>query len=337
MSRAWGIFIGSAVALATAAPAAAQSFGGLVEDAQSVKSGPAVAALFWSQSADCAGAETDLARRQCRGLVAARKDQLSSATFVLSGDAAAVAAGDYDSKKKAVPVTLRACVACKEPLDIIGSRVFVVAGSGAVAGAGGGVTVQPAATAAIEAKNKADARRIADSVVPRLKSQFIVKLGEQPKGFKAGQAAGFRVELVGYRLYDPCDGKVYAARPKSSSVTPDKRYCSGEPVAEDPAPVAAKPAKKEPVLPRALSPGQIRDGLEPARQAARKCFEAYGVPGTARFRITISGEGEVIGLREKGDFVGTPTSKCIRKAVRTASFPRSRKARTTIDYPFILR
>ena len=69
----------------------------------------------------------------------------------------------------------------------------------------------------------------------------------------------------------------------------------------------------------------------------RKCFEAYGVPGSARFRISFSGDGDVIGLRQKGDFVDTPTGKCIAKAVKAVKFAKSRRSQTTVDYPFILR
>ena len=75
----------------------------------------------------------------------------------------------------------------------------------------------------------------------------------------------------------------------------------------------------------------------PAREASNKCFEVYGVAGTARFRITISDQGQVVDLAQKGDFVDTPTGYCIEKAIRGISFPKSKKPRTTVDYPFMLR
>lgn len=336
MTRAWGIASGVALLIAAGAqPVSAQSFGALADAAQSVDSDTAMAALFWSQTADCGKVSGDMAQRQCKAIAAARKAQLGEATFKVSVARGAISVGDYNDKNRAVSVSLEGCVACEQPLEVGGGKVFVVAGEGAVSAKGGGIAIKPFHTVDIKVKNQPDADRFVRDVGPRLAAELVVKLGSAPKSWKVGGAAGYRLELVGFRLYDPCDGAVHAAKPPSSSLAPDKRFCSGEPVkADEPAPAKVD---KKPELPRRLSPTQIRDGLEPARQAARKCFEAYGVPGTARFRITIAGSGEVIGMQEKGDFVGTPTSKCIRQAVKTVTFPASRKARTTIDYPFILR
>jgi hypothetical protein len=332
MQRFWGILSGAALIASLAAPAAAQSFGGLAEKARDVDSREAMDALLWSQQSGC-NQKDPVAKRQCELIREARRAQLASATFMVRGDQAAVEAGAYDAKAKRLPVSFSGCIACASKLP---NGYNVVAGAGAVQASPTGFEVEPQVTVKVPFKSQAAADAWKKDVLPRLRSELIVKVASpEQKSTKAG--AWFRLELVGHRVYDPCDGKIYAARPKSSSVAPDKRYCTGEPVEEESPAVETKPEKVEPKLPASLDTNMIRTALEPARKAARKCHEAYGVNGTARFRITISASGDVIGLRQKGDFVDTPTGNCIERAVKVTKFPETRRNKTTIDYPFILR
>lgn len=343
MKRPWGIFGTVLFVVAAASPARAQnqSFDDLAKGAEEVRNPMALAALFWAHSAECSKLPDDLAKRQCEGVREARLAQIAAATFLVPGDSTALEVGAYDDKQKGVPIKLTGCLACASALSIDGAQRFVVGGKGAVAADGPKVT-GPDAHAGVRLFKSADAAaQWLEYASPRLRAQFLVRVPEKVETWKKGTFEGFKVDVVGYRVYDPCDGTIVAASPKAGDLPADKRYCSGEPVEESP--VDAKPeVKPEPVKPRlpsSLSSSDIKEALAPAREAARKCFEVYGVPGMAHFRITISGEGAVVGLEQlkRSDFVETPTGECIAKAIKQVVFPKSRKKETTIDYPFMLR
>lgn len=343
MKRTWGIFGTVLFLVAAAGPARAQkaSFDDLAKGAEEIRNPNALAALFWAHSADCSKLPDDLAKRQCDGVRRARLAQVAASTFLVAGDPAALQVGQYDAKQKGVPIKVAKCIACASALDIDGAKRFVVGGKGAVA-ADGPKVKGPEAHAGVQAFKSADAAaKWLERAAPRLRTQFLFRIPTKAETWKSGTVAGFKVDVVGYRVYDPCDGKIVAASPKASDLPADKRYCTGEPVEEEP--VAAKPeVKPEPVKPRlpsSLNSNDIKEALAPASEKARKCFEIYGVPGMAHFRITISNEGKVVGLEQlkRSDFVDTPTGECIAKAIKETTFPQSRKKETTVDYPFMLR
>jgi hypothetical protein len=332
MKRVWGIICGSLLLCAAGGSAAAQSWDGAVAGATELSSDRSLAALFWSDAATCANAAdaaNDLAARQCKGIRAARKAQVSKSKYLVRADATALSV--TPGKDKRAPLTLRGCLACAAPITVAGKPLFVVAGEGTPSLDGAKVVAPLLGTIDVPA----DAAWRKD-VLPRLRTELVIS-GAAPAAWKSGSAAGYKVAVVGYRVVDPCDGSILMANPKSASVKPDKRYCTGKPVVEAPVKDPDQDQPKEPELPSKLSSNDIRTALEPARDAARKCFEAYGIAGTALFRITINNEGDVAGLRQKGDFTDTPTGACIEKAVKAVVFPKSRKLKTTIDYPFILR
>ena len=339
MRRLWGIVLSLGIVVGLAAPAAAQAtrFEDLASQAVPVSGPRDLAGLLWSFVAVCDGPADSMARRQCEGLRRARQAQLTGKTFLVVADAGALSIGDWDEKKLAVPVRLSACVACASALAIDGRPLFVV-GSGAAATVAGGVVRGPTVHEVARTFKDLDGfTRWQRDVLPRLRSQLVVRVADAGKLWKQGDVAGFNVEVLGFRSYDPCDGSVVAARPESSGGPVDKAACSGEaPVTEAPKPeVPAVPVK--PTLPKQLSTAQIQTALRPATEAASLCYESYGVAGQADLHITIDGAGNVIAIEQEGDFVDTPTGTCVEKAVRAVKFPETSKARTTIAYPFILR
>jgi len=339
MHRFRGIVLSSIVLLGVAlsGSARADDFDGAAAKATPLWRGKSVAALFWSATASCDKAGDDLARRQCEGVRDGRREQLARATFVIEAEPGALRIGNHDAKKRMLGVELTGCLACSATMD--GER-YLVAGKGGPEVKAGAVSGPVVTSFNVPAATPDAAARWKDAVAPRLKAQLLVRVPAGGAAWTEGNVRGYRLDVVGYRVYDPCDGTVLASSPASGDVRGDKRYCKGGPVVDEPAgPVVAKqPDKpKEPEIPATLDPAQIRTALDPARAAAMKCFEAYGVPGMASTRITFNNEGEVVAVEQKGDFVDTPTGNCIEKAVKATAFPKSKRKKTTIDYPFILR
>lgn len=311
--------------------AGAQSWDGAAAGATEISSQRSLAALFWSDAATCAEGGDDLAARQCKGIRAARKEHVAKSKYLVRADASALVLAPGKDKKGAA-LSLRGCLACAERVDVGGKKLFVVAGAGNPTLEGSALVAPTLGTATVPADET-----WRKDVLPRLRAELVVSVGASPASWKSGSAAGYKVSVVGYRVVDPCDGKVLMAEPKSASVKPDKRFCTGKPVEAKPVEDKGPELPKEPELPAALTSNDIRTGLDPSRDAARQCFEAFGISGTALFRITISNDGAVVALVQKGDFKGTPTGACVEKAVKAATFPKTKKRKTTIDYPFILR
>ncbi len=331
-----GMVSAAALVLSMGGAAWAQSFDGVAQKARPVDGDRALGALFWSHEVTCGKAGGELEKRQCEAVRDARKASIAGATYLADAEPGSVSVGAYDAKAKSLSLTVRACLACATPVDA-GTKPLVIIG-GTPTPDKGKIVAAPLTTAHVKVATPAAAKRFTSEVAPRLRTEILFQLGDKPARWKAGGASGYQVTIAGYRVVDPCTGNVYAASPKSGTVAPDKRTCGDQPAQEakvDDKKKAAEPA--EPQLPRRLSSDQIRDALQPARNAARKCYEAFGIAGTARFKITISSDGSVIGLRQSGDFTDTPTGACVAKAVKATVFPKSRKPQTSIDYPFILR
>ena len=327
------------MAVLASASATARAEGKRFDDAAKgaveVRSPKALAALFWAQQADCSKSKSDLERRQCEGIRAARLSQISGTVYLVNGDAGAFAVGDWDAAKKQIPIGVHTCVACVTALDVAGARRYVVGSAGAPTVDGGAVKAPRKYGSNKNFRTEREAKRWKNKTVPRLRTEFLVRVPDQPRSWSKGGADGFKVEILGYRVYDPCDGSIVCAKPQSAEQPADKRYCSGEPVVEGTSPDTPEVAKKK--KPWRLSPRDIKRALRPAERAAVKCYDTYGVPGTARFQLTINGDGDIVGLEQKGDFVDTPTGKCVQAAVKATKFPESRRKRTTVDWPIMVR
>jgi hypothetical protein len=251
--------------------------------------------LGWALTATC-DAGDDVARRECRWVRDARLARSRDRTFAVAAERGAVVVGAWDPAAKSAPVTLRGCAGCGAPAVLA-------------------QVVRPFAS-------EAEAVRWQSEVVPRLRAQLLVRVPDA--GRRAGGAVA--LDVVGYRVIEPCSGEVVAASPASEPVAAEPAICGQ--VAEPPA---------QPVLPDQLSSAHVRAALAPAEKAAQACFETYGVAGAARFRISISDAGAVLSLAQDGDFVDTPTGTCIEAAVRAAVFPPTKRPRTTIAYPIVVR
>ncbi|MCB9572141.1 MAG: hypothetical protein H6709_08620 [Kofleriaceae bacterium] len=302
-----------------------------------------VTGLLWAAAASCDGAGDDLDQRQCRAIKAARADEVAAQTYIVPGDAAAFVVGVYDAKKKSIPLTLSGCVACVEPLSLGGKAYYVVSNKGAPTFQG---KLAHAAVLHETSRSFTDEQTALDwraKVVPRLRTEFVVRLAAGGAVWNRDGKDGVAVEVLGFRVYDPCDGAIVCASPSSAKAAVDKAACGGavvegEPDDADDADDGAKAdAPKAEKLPDEITSRQIQTAMQPVRDAAEACYQTYGVPGDGKLKVTVSG-GAVIALEwTKGELADTPTGACIEKAAREVTFPKTRKSRQSFTYPISLR
>jgi hypothetical protein len=310
--------------------ARAQSWDELSRTAERID-GRALPALFWAQSASCDRVGDDMLRRQCLGIRLVRGVAASAKTFLMRADASALEAGEWDAAKAGVPLTFRGCLACREPIDVGGTRRYVVT-RGSIAVDASGVAAAPVYRGLRRAEDETAAAHFKASVLPRLRAELIVRPTAKPETWTQAGRSGYFVELVGYRLYDPCDGSVLAASPLSVSAEVDGSTCEGG------APVARTPLSPESTdPPYQLSVDDVRRALKEVNPAVYKCYDNYGVPGRADVFIDVKGDGTVRLVEVRGELAETPTGKCVVAAVKQAKFPRFKRDNMQIHYPFLLR
>jgi hypothetical protein len=310
--------------------ARAQSWDELARTADRID-GRALPALFWAQSASCDRFRDDMLRRQCLGIRFVRGVAASAKTFLLRAEAAALDAGAFDAARAGVPLTLRGCLACKDPIEVAGERRYVVV-RGSVAVDGDGVLAAPVYRGLRRVEDDVAAARFKADVLPRLRAELIVRPTTKPETWTQGGRSGYYVELLGYRIYDPCDGSVLAASPLSVSGEVDGSTCQAEAAATH-APMS--PESAEP--PYQLSVDDVRRVLKDVNPAVYKCYDSYGVPGRADVYIDVKGDGSVRFVEVRGELADTPTGKCVAAAVKQAKFPRFQRDSMQVHYPFLLR
>jgi hypothetical protein len=315
----------------------------LAKDAIRVGDPAEVAALLWTATVDCTRLTDDMARRECEGVRESRAAKTAGKTFLIEGDSTSFWIGAYDATKKGMPIGVRGCIACGEPVDIGGERKYLVTNATGMTIEGGALKGPEVHKAFRKFPDDASAKKWSDTVVPRLRTQFIFKIPERPAAWNQGGAKGFAVELVAFRVYDPCDGTMVCANPPSEAEKADKAQCKGgDPSNTDiegdggkKEPEVVKPV--EPVLPDKLDASDVQQAMKKAQGQVDGCYATYGVPGKADLIIEVLGDGTVKNVKLKGEFEDTPTGQCIVDAVKKATFPKFKAPSMSIKYPFILR
>jgi hypothetical protein len=84
-----------------------------------------------------------------------------------------------------------------------------------------------------------------------------------------------------------------------------------------------------------LTPMALVQGMRALKPKLKACYERYGVSGEVMVDVRIAPSGRVPSASATGEFAGTPSGRCVAKAVRTARFPRSDGFHT--PYPLYLR
>jgi hypothetical protein len=296
-----------------------------------------IGGVLWSLNASCDGGD-DLEQRQCKAIKAARARRVAGKSFIVPGDASAFVVGAWDGKKKAVPLTLSGCVACAEPISIGGKPLYVVSNKAAPSFKGAVAAAATIHETTRQFKSEEEAIKWRTEVVPRLKTEFVVTIAGENAKWKRESKEGIAVAIVGFRVYDPCDGKIVCASPKSSRAAVDKVAC-GDAVVEGEPDADKKPKEVKPkeVIPEELTAAQIKQTMKPVKDAADQCFASYGVAGDAKLHVTVAADGAVVSVEVKGDFAGTPTGTCLEDAVKATTFPKTQKSRQSFKYPIVLR
>ncbi len=106
----------------------------------------------------------------------------------------------------------------------------------------------------------------------------------------------------------------------------------------EPAAVTLAPATSDDGLTQHLPDAPDRDAvlarIESLRSVVSACAE--GRSGVAELDITIAGTGSITTVLVGGDFAGTPQGSCIARSVRQAHFPKFKRDRFRLLYPFSL-
>jgi hypothetical protein len=165
--------------------------------------------LVWAFATNC-DAGDDTQQRQCRRLRDTRQAQLANATVIVDAEKDAFTVGAWNAKTKSVPLTLNGCVACGG-IEVDGKKWFV--------GNAKDKLHDNAKTAADENAAKAFTKLTAGARV-----QLIVKLAAKPKLVVDGKNV-LGIEVVGYRVFNPCDGTIIIANPASAPVEANKKAC----------------------------------------------------------------------------------------------------------------
>jgi hypothetical protein len=276
--------------------------------------------LVWPLTATCDRGD-DVQNRQCRQVRDPRVRSLAGATFLIDGEPGAFELGAWNAANKAVPFTLTGCIRCGG-LEIDGKGWHVLAGTGGAVPkfeAGklrGGVVRDGSRVFPDEASATAWSQTIKS-----VKVQLVVKVPDKRR-WQASGKDGLWLELVAYRVIDPCAGSVLLAQPASGPAEVDNQACQTPGLeisgAGDPDVVTA---------------AMVRDAMKPVVGAAAACFARLKVAGRSKLELTINADGSVAAYQLVGELAKTPTGDCITSAIKGVRFPRSKKPTTRIGFP----
>lgn len=290
----------------------------------------------WALTATCADGD-ELAQRQCRVIRDARAAQIKGRTFVVDAEPAAFFAGGWDPAKKSITLTVRGCVACA-PVDVGGKKVFIVTNKAAPTDTGETLQAAVIHETAKVFTDDAAANAWEAKAIPRLKIELVFSLPAGNPLWTRNGKDGIAVNVIAFRVVDPCDGGVVCSSGGAGGMDPDKKMCGtvdeGQADPSDSAVADEPPAE---TIVDQLEPYMIKEALDPAVAAAQKCHDTYGVDGQTKLKLTVAGDGSIVAFEQVGDFTDTPTGECIAKAVKATVFPKSHKARTSFSYPIVLR
>ena len=302
-----------------------QGFDALLADTVRVPTAAALTSLFWYQDSKCRKHENNFDRLQCEGVQSARRNQVSSESYYLrvNGSGAGVLRkGTYDEKRQSASLALSGCLYCPD------SGMGVIAGKKKPRLSGGKFAASEISGRYFSFTGSSAAARFRDKVLGRLVVELVSTVPTRA-AFRVGKRKGYRAEVKGYRVFDPCTGTVLLSSTGEQKVTPEVDTCDGDTV-----PVFGRESVER--KPKKLSNAAIAEALRPVVDEARRCYSIYQVRGRARLRLVVTGEGQIESFVHEGDFSGTPTGDCIDSVVRKVRFPATERPTTEVLYPIRL-
>ena len=309
-------------------PVYADKFEESLQSATMVPDSNALAALFWSADPKCDKLENSLHRSQCIEVSSKRRQEVSGKTFFVEGTSAVSV---QKAGKKAVKISVYSAFSNGHDESWVVGPGVVVKGDGIK---GDGVPKTLYKSVNKKFKDEQYLAHWSQYIAPRLKTEFLVQIPSNVKSFKAKGKSGFQLEVVGYRLFDPCSGDVLSAKPAAKRAPQDSSTCEDEPKFVR---RISKPKSNGPQLPGQLSRKQIGDTLKALKDRGVVCRGAYGINGRGAFKFTIGKNGVIKESNQTGDFVGTPTGICLEDVLKTMRFPEFRDKDMKVSYPVVLR
>lgn len=282
--------------------------------------------LVWALTTPCDKGD-DTQQRQCRRLRDTRAGQLANATVLVDADRESFVLGAWSPQKKSAPITLSSCIKCSG-VQVDGQTWFVVGskeGNAAPRFEAGKLKVGMLHENARTFPDEASAKKFAAGAT-NAKVQLLVKVPPKAKWTDAGKQ-GLALDVIGYRVYSPCDGSVVVSSPKATGGEIDKKACNQSTAATK----GDAPADAD-----ALTPAQIKAAVKPVVDGSKQCYAKFKVAGKGKLRMAIAADGSLAEYEQQGDFANTPTGACIDAAMKGVAFPTSRKDRTAVSVPISL-
>jgi hypothetical protein len=281
--------------------------------------------LVWTFATTCTAGD-EVQQRQCRLVRDKRQKVLAGATLLVDGETTALEMSKWSPQKKSLGFVVTSCISCAG-VEVDGKKWFVIGSGAGPRFEGQRLRTHVLRNASLPFADEAAATAWMKSLA-HARVQYLVKVPDRPK-WVAGGNSGLSLQILGYRVINPCDGSIVAADPASASVAADKKVCADE----EAAPTVGKPEK----LPDGLTGQMIKAALQPVVDAANACFARYKTSGKAKLVMTVNGDGNVDEYAQEGEFIGTPTAQCIDTAAKKVTFPRTQKAKQKIGFPIVLR
>lgn len=217
----WALAV-AVLASVSSAALADDSFDAQARRAVEVVGPEGLGALFWSQLAECVE-DDDLARRQCEGVRRARRARVAGATYLFTADGA-IETEPFNEKAMSIDVEVRACAACGGVE--LGREKRVIVGRGDVKVVGGRVRAASLHRATRTFKTRADGVEWAATVAPRLRADLLIRIPGKLEPWSEGDAVGYTIEVLGFRVVDPCRGDVLWSSPPAGKLPAEPDACA---------------------------------------------------------------------------------------------------------------
>ena len=198
------------------------SFEAKAQSAQRIRD---LADLAWALTATCEAGD-DVQQRQCRHVRDTRTKQLAGATLLVDAKPGAFEVGAWSAAKKSIPLTLTACIDCGG-VTVGGKTLYMTGANAQPILEGGKLKTVRLLDTTRQFSDEATAKAWL-KMVGGVRIQMLVKVPEKSDKVRwqiAGKD-GLGLEIVGYRVYAPCEGTIIVASPTSGPVEADKKACA---------------------------------------------------------------------------------------------------------------
>ncbi len=311
MSKLAATALGGLCALGWNFRAAADTFEELANPAAAVSD---LGMLLLPFVQDCKKPGSELDRARCGAINRFLVARLPEQTFRAPVDGpSSVSVSEYDARLKGVSLTVAGCLACTQPVDAAGERLFVTL---AAPGAG----ARPLARSvelwrtALSFSGVAESTAWLASVRPHLRAEMVFRPANAP--WTRGRARGYAFKPLGVRVWNRCTGEIVFSQPRSSGpARKDDCPAPGEAASE---PLAAPEGASE-----SLDSAEITRALAAVSADLAECVRQFPMHGKSLLVFEVGGNGAPRKVLVEGAAAGTALAKCLVDVAMQARFPSS--------------